>query len=160
MGKESLIVATVASSLSWEETSERAVDRITALAWAQDALGSLVLRAMANDALAYQAAISMVAKAIRRDCVGISASRVAATVLAGFLDQRCRSCGGRGVVYSDKLARTCQHCLGTRLQDTRRSKAKVGGRTIPDAIFAKAYGLYADSLATVCNNATKVLTNE
>lgn len=149
MSREALIISTIASSLEWDETRPRQVDRVAAIGMANDPLGAFILHAMAGDMKAATDAVSIVSRAIRPHCRNISAARVAAAVLADLIDQRCKPCGGRGVVYSSGVPSTCKSCQGSKLADTRKIKRKVGGKAIPDDLYSKTYIHFSNSLNNI-----------
>jgi hypothetical protein len=151
MSRESLIKATQAHSLQMDDNHEKAVDRVIAMAYAKDILGSLIIRAMAHDLDAYYEAYTIAANRIRSKTqrFGISANKVAAAILSDMIDQRCKKCGGRGTIEHDQVTKTCLACNGTKIRDTRRNPIKIGGKAIPDEIYAYTYRIYSESYGKV-----------
>jgi len=161
-GKEALVTATVARSLKWNANEECAVDKLAAMAWAKEPLGSAIVHAIANDALSRRTACDIVARKIRRACdkANLTAALVASVVLADVIDTQCKPCGGRGIVNNDKVVSTCTHCQGTRLRDTRAKERKVGNKKIPDNLYSEAYQLFANALDRIQNRAKYWLRND
>ena len=160
MSRETLIKATHATSLEMDDNQERAVDRIIAIAYSKDPLGSLILRAMAHDKDAYFQASSVVAAKIRKICKGLSASRVASAVLADFIDNKCPTCSGRKAIEINKVVYSCVTCNGSGLKNTRKFKRMVGGKTIPDEVYKLAQLYYSGAYNRVVRNSEIYLTDE
>lgn len=159
MSRETLIRSTVTHSLAWDENSERPIDRLTAIAYANDMLGSLIVRAFAGDEQAYFHAATQVSMKIRRKCVNISAIRVASAVLTDILDQRCGTCHGRGQMEIGKVVHVCPTCNGSKLRDTRYSPRKVGGKQIPDDLYRLTYEQFSEALSRTVGRAQNYLSD-
>ena len=145
--RESLVVSVVSGSLAWDDNQEKAVDRVTAIGLAHDQIGALVIRSMANDEASRIELVRLVSCRIRSKCINISASRVAASVLADVIDTACETCGGMGTMQVENgVVKVCHSCNGSKLRDTRRNPRKVGGKRIPDELYSKTYAIYSDGI--------------
>lgn len=150
-----LATALQSTDLSDNPTEETALDRILALAHA-DALGSLLWRLrLANDARSFKPAVFILSKRMHRQGEARETrEKVATCALMEWLDDLCRTCGGRGNIVPKDIpvaTHVCTVCEGTgrrRHTDFARGRALGLG---PEAArkwegrFAKAHSLISSA---------------
>lgn len=144
-----LAVALQATDLSDNPNEETNLDRILALAHA-DQLGGLLWRLrLANDAKSFRPAVAVLVKRMRRKAEPLPMlEKIASCAIMEWLDDLCRTCGGRGnIVPKDSPVAThaCTVCEGTgrrRHTDFARGRALGLGPDVArkwEARFAMAH---------------------
>lgn len=148
-----LATALQSSDLSDNPLEETALDRILAMAHA-DQLGRLLWRLrLANDAQSFRPAVSVLVKRMRRKAEPLPMlERIASCAIKEWLDDLCKTCGGRGnIIPKDSPAPThaCTVCSGSgrrRHTDFARGRALGMGPDIArkwEARFAMAHSKIA-----------------
>ncbi|HQR20061.1 MAG TPA: hypothetical protein PKV98_04300 [Burkholderiaceae bacterium] len=148
-----LATALQSTDLSDNPNEETALDRILAMAHA-DALGSLLWRLrLANDARSFKPAVFLLMKRMRRKAEPLPMlEKIASCAIMEWLDDLCRTCGGRGnIVPKDSPVAThaCTVCEGTgrrRHTDFARGRALGLGPDVArkwEARFAMAHSRIA-----------------
>ena len=148
-----LATALQSTDLSDNPNEETALDRILAMAHA-DALGSLLWRLrLANDARSFKPAVFLLMKRMRRKAEPLPMlEKIASAAIMEWLDDLCRTCGGRGnIVPKDSPVAThaCTVCEGTgrrRHTDFARGRALGLGPDVArkwEARFAMAHSRIA-----------------
>lgn len=130
--RKAVAVALARADLSDDPNHETGRDRIGALAFA-DELGVRLQRVRyANDPGAYKSALLLL---VKRMAVSVSVretiQRVCTIVLNEWLDDHCRSCGGRGwaeIAATGRLGGVCIPCNGTgaRIASEQERMRKLG----------------------------------
>lgn len=158
MGREQLVKSTMASSLAWDDTNERAVDRVTAIGMAakKNEIGAAMLRVEALDESALRRVILLSIRNLNhkhRISRGM-AERISLAVLREHLQQSCSCCGGIGEIKVSDVVSICPECLNTgrrRYTDSDR-KLMVGGKCSEHAYDA-ALTYIRDSLSAIVSSA-------
>lgn len=131
-----LASAITGSDLSEDVNCETPLDRIGALAFANDLGGTLWRLKYANDHRSYDRALALLSNKIRQQNKWAGsitmARKICACVLDEWLDEICRQCGGREkiVVEGTPHARhACPSCSGTGMRQpsaqTRMSRLSL-----------------------------------
>lgn len=114
-----LVAAALSSSnLAVSDISETAIDRIAAMAFA-DPLGSALWRLrLGHNPQAFRQAHLILASRARRICPSLPLRlKLCETVLHEWLDQNCRTCGGRGYKPdAHGVKGLCPTCEGSRVR--------------------------------------------
>jgi hypothetical protein len=115
--REQVAASINAWDLSPSALRETNVDRLGALAFSDPLGGALWALKWGNDARAYPRVFVLLVHASRRICGDLSMrGRLSAVAIEEWLDDKCRNCGGRGIIgnrYAGDLARPCLVCDGT-----------------------------------------------
>jgi hypothetical protein len=146
-----------AGRLTHNPLVETGADRIGALG-RSDPLGAALWRILADhDRTAVKDAVSMMARRLKHAPKGRDvAHQLCWVVLQEWLDDKCKKCKGRGLVYNaEGVADACTVCEGTRLRrysDTERARAMGWGIDTYrkwEATFAQAHAMLHDADAAV-----------
>lgn len=164
MGRETLIRATMASSLAWDDNHQKPVDIVTAIALSSkhNELGSLMLRVEALDAQSMRGVILLIIRRlnhkhhITRGC----AERMAQSVLTECLQPHCPDCGGCGELHHDgEAVLTCTHCSGSGFRRyTDQDRLTMIGSPYNSKAYTGALGWVRDALREIVNGANNRLT--
>ncbi len=140
-----MIKATVAGSLMWMETEQRAVDQVAALGLAsrRDPDGTAILRMEALNGKAGRQVVLLIARRLvhRFRIERTYAKRVALAVMHEYMRPNCIYCGGKGETHvKNEKVQPCGYCHGSglhRYSDYERSVLMGAGynqRVYEDAL--------------------------
>jgi hypothetical protein len=158
-GRESLVKSTCASSLVWDENTERAVDRMTAIGMVarNNELGAAMLHAEALDAVALRKVVLLVVRHLHhthRIARGFG-EKIAIAVMREYMQPGCPTCGGQREIRNEgEAVHICAACGGTgvhRYTDSSR-EGMIGGR-YNKAAYESALRQVRDAMAGVVSAA-------
>ena len=164
MGRESLVRATSASNLAWDDNHEKSIDRVTALGVAAkiNSLGVAVLHAEGLDEESLTRTILLLARGMvkKSRCDMVYAKKIATAAMREHMMPKCRTCGG--VQYDNaRVATVCPSCRGTGLHRyTDTDRAQMAGIPRVTRLYTDALQMIRDSASNAVKTSTDRLTNQ